>query len=374
VFKSTDGGLSWIALTGLPPNNYVFVIHPQNSRLIYAAGPHVYQSADGGETWGTFGPAATFGALALAPQNPDVVYAGSWAPDGRVFKSPDGGRTWIPPTENFAENYNGFKVCSPGVISLAVDSKNPDKVYAGLSDCNDQWEDIRRSADGGTSWERTNAFTLGIVVADPQQADVVYAGFSDGVAKSTDGGKSWNKLTSGLPSPFLVTALAIDPQTSNTLYAAGYISYNARQSGLFKSIDGGANWSEFDDGLAAPSIDTLIVTSHGPNTLYASSSQTGVFKAFDDTPVLSLDSTRYCIGDTWKLKVANGVTNTSIRLLGTSNGQSWEVQDWRMTDGDGNSSEAGVFAAGTEGSHFLRVDINARLSNVVSFVVSYCGP
>ena len=375
VFKSTDGGMNWIALTGLPaPANYVFAIHPQNSSLIYAAGPYLYESFDGGETWGKFGPAATFSALALAPQNPDVVYAGSW--DGRVFKSPDGGQTWITPTQNFAEyESTGFQICSPGVTSLAVDSEDPNKVYARLSDCNDQAEDVRRSSDGGTNWERTwAALGFGPVVADPRQADVMYAGTTDGVAKSIDGGMSWNELKSGLPTPFFVTSLAIDPQTPSILYAAGYKSfYPNRQSGVFKSIDGGASWSEFDEGLTNPEIETLAVTSHGPNTLYLGS-RSGLFKILDDTPVLSMDSAKYCVGDTWMLNVANGGTNTPIRLLGTSNSQSWEIQDWRKTDDDGNSAAAGVFPARTEGRHFLRVDINGTLSNVVSFVVSNCRP
>jgi hypothetical protein len=210
-------------------------------------------------------------------------------------------------------------------------------------------------------------------VADPRQADVVYAGTGDGVAKRTDAGQSWNQLKS-LPSPFWVTALTIDPQTTSILYAAGYISFNPRHTALFKSIDGGASWSEFDEGLTTPSINTLIVASQGPNTIYAGSSESGLFKIFDDAPVLSLDSAKYCIGSSWRLKVANGVTNTPIRLVGMSNGQPWEVHDWRTTDGDGNWSEAGVFTAGTEGSHFLSVAINGTLSNVVSFVVSNCVP
>jgi hypothetical protein len=260
------------------------------------------------------------------------------------------------------------------VTSLAVDSQNPNKVYAGLSDCNDQAEDVRRSTDGGTSWQRTLAFGAGVVVADPRQADIVYAGVSAGVAKSIDGGKSWSILKSGLPSPFLVTSLAIDPQTPSIMYAGGYESYSAIVvSDVFKSIDGGASWSEFDEGLTNQDIQTLTLTSHGPNILYAGS-RTGLFKIFDDTPVLSLDSAKYCIGGTWKLNVANSATNTSIHLAGISNGQSWEVQDWRKSDDDGNWSEAGVFAAGTEGSHSLRVAINGTLSNAVSFAVSNCGP
>jgi hypothetical protein len=99
-----------------------------------------------------------------------------------------------------------------------------------------------------------------------------------------------------------------------------------------------------------------------------------VFKIVDNTPVLSLDSAQYCVGSSWNLKVSNAATNTSIRLLGTSNAQSWEIRDWRKTDGDGNWSEAGEFAAGTEGRYFLSVDIDEALSNIVSFVVSNCRP
>src|SRR5262245_9511215 len=49
-------------------------------------------------------------------------------------------------------------------------------------------------------------------------------------------------------------------------------------------------------------------------------------------PVISLDFAQYCIGDFWKLKSSNGAPNTSMRLLGTSNGQSWEITDWRKTE------------------------------------------
>jgi hypothetical protein len=92
-----------------------------------------------------------------------------------------------------------------------------------------------------------------------------------------------------------------------------------------------------------------------------------VFKIVDNMPVLLLASAQYCVGSSWKLAVSNGATNTSIRLLGTSNGQSWEIRDWRKTDANGNWSEAGGFAAGLEGRHFLRVDIDGALSNVVRF-------
>src|SRR5262245_36005559 len=89
-------------------------------------------------------------------------------------------------------------------------------------------------------------------------------------------------------------------------------------------------------------------------------------------PVISLDFAQYCVGNSWKLKLSNGVPNTSIRLVGTSNGQSWQITDWHKTDGDGSYREEGTFAAGTVGSHTLKMDVGGIQSNTLSFVVSDC--
>ena len=90
-------------------------------------------------------------------------------------------------------------------------------------------------------------------------------------------------------------------------------------------------------------------------------------------PLISLDFAQYCIGDSWKLTLSGGVPNTSIRLLGTSNGQSWEIKDWRRTNADGSFNEEGTFAAEAVSSHTLKLDINGSPSNTISFVVSRCS-
>jgi Tol biopolymer transport system component len=89
-------------------------------------------------------------------------------------------------------------------------------------------------------------------------------------------------------------------------------------------------------------------------------------------PVISLDFAQYCVGNNWKFKLSNGVPNTSMRLLGTSNGQSWEVTDWPKTDRGGGFTEEGTFAAEAVGSHTLKLDIGGIRSNTLSFVVSEC--
>src|SRR5262249_51813299 len=52
-------------------------------------------------------------------------------------------------------------------------------------------------------------------------------------------------------------------------------------------------------------------------------------------PGIALDFAQYCIGDSWKFRLSNGVVNTSVRLLGNSNGQSWEIANWGRTDAAG---------------------------------------
>jgi Kelch motif protein len=91
-----------------------------------------------------------------------------------------------------------------------------------------------------------------------------------------------------------------------------------------------------------------------------------------EIPLLTLNSTSYCIGASWNLRVSSSAANTLIRLLGTSDDAPWEVPNWQKTDANGNVDETGTFATGTEGTHSLRVDIGGRFSNAVSFDVSHC--
>jgi Tol biopolymer transport system component len=90
-------------------------------------------------------------------------------------------------------------------------------------------------------------------------------------------------------------------------------------------------------------------------------------------PAISLDFPQYCIGDSWKFRLSNGVPNTLVHLFGNSNGQSWEIADWGRTDTAGHFTEEGTFAEGTAGSHSLQLDVAGTLSNTVYFVVSQCS-
>ena len=101
------------------------------------------------------------------------------------------------------------------------------------------------------------------------------------IFKSTDGGARWNVANSGLEGNS-VSALAIDPQNTSTLYAAsnGYDSSGRFISGVFKSIDGGANWDPNPVAAGLPdrlSVNILALDGQNPSTLYAGTNGGGVF-------------------------------------------------------------------------------------------------
>ncbi len=116
--------------------------------------------------------------------------------------------------------------------------------------------------------------------------------------------------------------------------------------------------------------NTFVVPEGNPTTVNIPNNER---RCGSLVPFLTLESNNLCIGSAWTLR-ANGVPNTSVNLLGTSSGKSWKISEWSKTDSSGTLSATGVFAAGTEGSHTLRVDIGSLLSNTISLVVSKCAP
>jgi hypothetical protein len=103
---------------------------------------------------------------------------------------------------------------------------------------------------------------------DPQHPNTVYAGTDGGVFKTTDGGGNWTAVNTGFPSySYNIRALAIDPQNPNTVYAGTWF-------GVFKTTNGGGNWTA---GLTNTYINALAIDPQNPNTVYAGTQGSGVF-------------------------------------------------------------------------------------------------
>lgn len=420
VFKSINGGASWSQTGVFSLNNTIaLAIDFANPNILYAAiaepnscfhsDRRLFKSIDGGADWNNnispnINGCDNIHSLVLDPTNPNILYVtnyddslgDTWSP---LVKSSDGGATW------------SYLLGIPYAV-LVVDPVNPDTLYAGTFDFTyfgyaglDYRNGVLKSTDGGAHWSTTGLAGTGVNVLaiDPASPSTIYAAttgtYSDprgfrGLFKSTDGGASWLAINNGLADlidgHLRLNALVIDSDNSNMLYIG------TSSKGVFKSIDGGANWSPFNEvfpwdyidmgkpidgganwslfneGLSNLDIRALALTPGNPNVLYAGTAG-GIFKIIDDTPALFLES-EYCVKAPWKLRVGNSAPDSPVRLLGTSNGQSWEISEWGKTDANGSFSAEGIFPEGTEGNYSLRVEIGGVVSNLVSFVISNCKP
>ncbi|MDB6162775.1 MAG: hypothetical protein JWL98_207, partial [Xanthomonadaceae bacterium] len=261
-----------------------------------AAGGGVWKTLDAGRTWAPIfdqGPASV-GAIAVSASNPRVIYAGTGQVSTRydvaagegIFKSTDGGSTWVS---------IGLKD-TRHIGSIWVDPVNPDRVMvAALGHVfgpNDE-RGIFRSDDGGHTWSRTlfvSANTGAVDIAvDPQDSRVVFAsvwqvrfhpwmsyftpdvGPESGVYKSVDGGMHWTRLFgNGWPSGSLgrIGLAATHTAKGTRLYA---VVDAEKEGGLYRSDDAGAHWLHVnDDGeLVNSYFARLTVMPNDPDTVFA---------------------------------------------------------------------------------------------------------
>ena len=122
---------------------------------------------------------------------------------------------------------------------------------------------VYKSTDGGLTWENTSSglpySNVNCLEIDPSHPLTLYAGTTgggeyggDGIYKTTDGGVTWAEINKGLPEWGSVSAMRIDPHRPEILYAAV-------SGGLFKSIDGGANWFPLDTRMSHGSIYSIDI-------------------------------------------------------------------------------------------------------------------
>jgi photosystem II stability/assembly factor-like uncharacterized protein len=277
IFKTTNGGQSWIALSNGLPDDAVdsLAVDPKNPSTVYAAtfANGVFKTTDGGQSWNAMNAGLTnlfATGVAVDPNNSSTVYAETQSTGG-FFKSTNGGQSWA--SVNLGFNFDQ-------VTSLAFDLTNPLTMYIGASGAtSDGSTGFFKTTDGGQSWILTNAGLIqppvggGILVSaitiDPTNPAVLYvAGGS--IFKSADGGQSWTLMALRLG----VSSILVDPSQPATLYAAGI-------SGFFKSTDAGASWVSLNTGFTDTEVQALIMSPAAPSTLYAATANDGVFKTAD---------------------------------------------------------------------------------------------
>lgn len=221
-----------------------------------------------GLEWRSIGPAATGGrisdiAVAQTPGRVAEIYAGTAS--GGIFKSVNEGVSWTPVFDR-----------AGGMLSigaLAVAPSNHAIVWAGTGEANNRqsssWGDgVYRSTDRGANWRRMGLEEtrhIGRIVVHPANPDIVYVAAAGhlwgsnperGVYQTTDGGATWKKILYRDEHTGAID-LAMDPQDPNILYAAMYqrqrkgwgFNGGGPGSGVFRTTDGGASWVELANGL-----------------------------------------------------------------------------------------------------------------------------
>ncbi|HEX6863631.1 MAG TPA: glycosyl hydrolase, partial [Thermoanaerobaculia bacterium] len=186
-----------------------------NSQRSVSYGDGVYKSTDGGKTWENVGlkKSEHIAKILIDPRDSNTVYVASqgplWAPGGDrgLYKTTDGGKTWNA-VLSISEN--------TGVTDVVMDPRNPDTLYAAAYQ------------------RRRHVWTL------------INGGPEAGLHKSTDGGKTWKKLTAGLPREDMGRiGLAIAPSQPDRLYAI--VESLGRSNGFYRSDDAGASWAKVND-------------------------------------------------------------------------------------------------------------------------------
>jgi photosystem II stability/assembly factor-like uncharacterized protein len=254
--------------------------------------------------WRCIGPhrgGRTVGAVGV-PQQPNVFYIG--VNNGGVWKTTDYGRTWVPIFDDQPTGSVGDIVVSPS---------NPNIIYVGSGEGLQRpdlsvGDGIYKTSDGGKTWSNTglkDALQIGGMAIDPANENRVFVAAlghpygpnkERGVYRTTDGGKSWQQVLY-IDENTGAIQVTIDPKNSSIVYAAMWAgrqgpwengAWNGKESGLFKSTDGGSNWKKLTKGL--PTTDQglgrigFCIAPSDPNRMYATvdaGQNGGIFRSDD---------------------------------------------------------------------------------------------
>ncbi|MEM9259624.1 MAG: glycosyl hydrolase, partial [Bacteroidota bacterium] len=284
VYKSTDAGKSWQHL-GLTKTRQIagIVVHPDDSDHLYVAAQGaytgasqqrgVYRSKDGGKSWKKVlyvDENTGCSHLIMDPNNPRILYGAMWdhrrypwqvrsgGPGSGIYKSTDGGSTWEQLEKGLPEGL--------GKMSLAMSADNSEKIYALIeSDSDEEKGGLFVSNNAGKSWSHVSkdhrlvqrAWYYIEVFADPQDENTIYV-LNSSVYKSIDGGKNWSRIggTHGDHHH-----LWINPTNSRHLVLAN-------DGGAAISFNGGKSWST-QANMPTAQFYRINVDNHFPYRIYA---------------------------------------------------------------------------------------------------------
>ncbi len=284
VFRSTDRGVTWRPSNQGIENVYVRSLAVSGATILAGAhGAGVFRSTDGGASWRPANQGLPVEAYisAFAVVGSTVFAALEFG--GDVYRSTDNGASW-------AQVNNGLPT-KASVLALAVSGQ---RLYAGLERDDDSIGGVFVTTNGGASWSAINtglpngAFL--IVRSLAAQDNMLLAGTEyDGVYRSINQGQNWEPVNTGLPPSLIVRALALH---------GGAALAGTFGPGVFRSTNAGTNWTAANGGLTSPFVLSLAVSGAD---LFAGTKGGGVFRSSDQ-------------GASW-IAVNQGLTDPDVSAL-----------------------------------------------------------
>jgi PKD repeat protein len=238
---------------------------PSQSRIFDEMARYNGQSRSINGNWTSLGPSTIplpgpagyeglgrLNEVAFHPTDPNKIYVGS--PSGGMWQTTDGGLTWTTNTDTLP---------TLGVSSIIVDRSNANRILIGTGD-RDAGDapglGVFVSTNGGLTWTQSNAGmgnrVVGKMLQHPTNAQFILAATSGGVYRSSDGGANWTQSQVGD-----FKDIAFKPGDPNTVYAAA-------GSDFYKSTNGGTSFTKITSGLTSGQRGTIAVTADNPNYVY----------------------------------------------------------------------------------------------------------
>lgn len=302
LWKSTNGGVNWAQSTfGYGGGPY---IHPDQHDVIYMNGTTIWAAHDGGVsmsinnggTWTTvngnmniaepyfLGVSALSSTRIVAglQDNGTIMWNGTtWSlikggdgmecfvdwnnnntvigsyVDGAHAKSLNSGSTW-------ANIVSGLTGTGNWIAPITQDPNNSSIFYAGR-------QDVFKSVNQGNSWSQLGSLGGGgdvmVINAAPSNSNVIYAARATILYKTTDGGINWTNITSGIPTGSArITDIDIDNTNANNVYVtlSGYSAGNK----VFYSTDGGLSWTNYSNGLPNLPANCIVYKKNSAGAIY----------------------------------------------------------------------------------------------------------
>ena len=312
IAKSTNSGSSWSTLNGMHVDHHALDFSRTNSNFMLAGNDGgAYISNNGGSSWTHFEnlPITQFYNIEVDYQHPERLYGGTQ--DNNTIRTLTGGLSdWnsiiggdgfhvnVDPFDNnfvYAESQYGnlrrstnggtsFQNGTNGISGsdrvnwntpVILSPFNPEMMFYGsnklyTSSRAVSWTAISPDLTDGLHPSGSLAFgTLTAIAASYNNLDVIYTGSDDGNVNVTfDGGTTWTDISAGLPDQY-ITSIAMVPDNDMTAYVAvsgfKYLDYTPH---VFKTIDGGQNWTDISSNLPNIPVNDIIVYS-AENILFA---------------------------------------------------------------------------------------------------------